>query len=108
DTGRRVDPRGSRRWPHPPGDRLPVLVVRPHVHEPAGRRVRRRGGAALLPSSPDRGARSGARVTEDSSGACVARVTTMPFEVLGRLAGVATASSVARWLEAERDLDAES
>ena len=47
-------------------------------------------------------------MTEDATGACVARVTTMPFDVLERLASSATASRVARWLEVERGLDAEA
>ena len=44
-------------------------------------------------------------MTAGSPRCCVVRVTTMPFEVLERLAPGDTAARVARWLEAERRLD---
>jgi len=46
-------------------------------------------------------------VTEESDRSCIARVTTMPFEVRGRLTDEGTAARIASWLAEERALDAD-
>ena len=46
-------------------------------------------------------------MTEESDRSCIARVTTMPFEVRGRLTDEGTAARIASWLAEERALDAD-